>query len=134
MALAWLLTAGPANACTRCLKVFADGTPVAGRPNLSIGGWAQYALDSYATVAEAVADLEKQPFTIIAPVLPNGEAGVGHLAISDQSGDSAIFEFLGGQLKIHHDRHYTVMTNSPPGRGLRVSQGDGQVTRRWCDR
>lgn len=90
------------------------GTPVAGRPNLSIGGWAQYVLDSYATVAEAVADLEKQPFTIIAPVLPNGEAGVGHLAISDQSGDSAILEFLGGQLKIHHGRHYTVMTNSPP--------------------
>ena len=29
-------------------------------------------------------------------------------------GDSAIFEFLGGQLKIHHGWHDTVMTNSPP--------------------
>lgn len=90
------------------------GATVAGRPNLSIAGWAQYVLDSHATVAEAVAALEKEPFTIVAPVLPNGDPGVGHLAISDPSGDSAIFEYLGGRLKIHHGRHYTVMTNSPP--------------------
>jgi choloylglycine hydrolase len=90
------------------------GPALAGRPNLSIGGWAQYVLDSYATVAEAVADLEKEPFTIIAPVLPNGDPGVGHLAISDPSGDSAIFEYIGGRLKIHHGRQYVVMTNSPP--------------------
>ena len=31
-----------------------------------------------------------------------------------QRGDSAIFEFIGGQLKIHHGWHDTVMTNSPP--------------------
>jgi choloylglycine hydrolase len=90
------------------------GKGAAGRPHLSIGGWAQYVLDSHATVAEAVADLEKEPFTIVAPVLPNGEPGVGHLAISDPSGDSAIFEYVGGRLKIHHGRQYTVMTNSPP--------------------
>ena len=90
------------------------GTPAAARPSLSIGGWAQYVLDSFATVDEAVAALEKEPFTIVAPVLPNGEPGVGHLAISDPSGDSAIFEYIGGRLKIHHGRDYTVMTNSPP--------------------
>jgi len=90
------------------------GKSVAGRPNLSIGGWAQYVLDSFATVAETVAALEKEPFTIVAPVLPNGEPGVGHLAISDPSGDTAIFEYIGGKLKVHHGRDYTVMTNSPP--------------------
>ena len=37
-----------------------------------------------------------------------------HLAISDASGDSAIFEYLGGKLVIHHGRQYQVMTNSPP--------------------
>jgi choloylglycine hydrolase len=58
------------------------GKSVAGRPDLSIGGWAQYVLDSYATVAEAVVALEKQPFTIVAPILPNGEPAVGHLAIT----------------------------------------------------
>ncbi len=89
------------------------GQGVAGRPDMSIGGWAQYVLDSYATVAEAVAALEKEPFTIVAPILPNGEPGVGHLAISDPSGDSAIFEYVGGKLVIHHGCDYTVMTNSP---------------------
>jgi choloylglycine hydrolase len=89
------------------------GTSVEGRPDMSIGGWAQYVLDSYATVAEAVAALEKEPFTIVAPILPNGEPGVGHLAISDLSGDSAIVEYVGGKLVIHHGRDYTVMTNSP---------------------
>lgn len=90
------------------------GKPEAGRPNLSIGGWAQYVLDSYATVAEAVEGLRKEPFTVLAPILPNGEAGVGHLAISDASGDSAIIEYVSGKLVIHHGRDYTVMTNSPP--------------------
>ncbi|MEX0670079.1 MAG: linear amide C-N hydrolase [Pirellulales bacterium] len=90
------------------------GTSVADRPDMSLGGWAQYVLDSYATVAEAVAALEKEPFTIVAPIIPNGEPGVGHLAISDPSGDSAIFEYVGGKLIIHHGREYTVMTNSPP--------------------
>lgn len=90
------------------------GKPIAGRANLSIGGWAQYVLDSHATVAEAVESLRKEPFTILAPILPNGEPGVGHLALSDPSGDSAILEYVGGRLVIHHGREYTVMTNSPP--------------------
>lgn len=90
------------------------GPSVAGRPDMSIAGWAQYVLDRHATVAEAVADLEREPFTVVAPVLPNGEPGVGHLAISDPSGDSAILEYVGGTLRIHHGRQYDVMTNSPP--------------------
>ncbi len=90
------------------------GRPVAGRPTISIAAWAQYILDSYATVAEAVAALEKEPFTVVAPVLPNGSPGVGHVALSDPSGDSAILEYIAGKLVIHHGRQYTVMTNSPP--------------------
>jgi len=35
------------------------------------------------------------------------------LAISDASGDSAIFEYVAGKLVIHHGKQYTVMTNSP---------------------
>jgi penicillin V acylase-like amidase (Ntn superfamily) len=90
------------------------GRPVTGRPTISIAAWAQYILDSYATVAEAVVALEKEPFTVVAPVLPNGSPGVGHVALSDPSGDSAILEYIAGKLVIHHGRQYTVMTNSPP--------------------
>ena len=89
------------------------GKPQAGRPTLSIAAWTQYVLDQYATVSEAVAALEKEPFTIIAPILPNGAPAQGHMAISDPSGDSAILEYVHGRLVIHHDRRYQVMTNSP---------------------
>ncbi|MBM4012876.1 MAG: linear amide C-N hydrolase [Planctomycetes bacterium] len=90
------------------------GRPMPGRPVMSIGCWTQYVLDSFATVQEAVASLEKEPFTIIAPTLPNGAPAVGHMAISDPSGDSAILEYVRGKLVIHHGRQYQVMTNSPP--------------------
>jgi choloylglycine hydrolase len=85
-----------------------------GKPLLSIGAWTQYILDNYATVAEAVGELSREPFAIVAPALPGGKAAGGHIAIADASGDSAILEYIGGKLVIHHDRRYTVMTNSPP--------------------
>jgi len=89
------------------------GGRVQGRPLLSIAAWLQYALDNYATVAEAVDALAAEPFEILAPTLPNGAAASLHLSLSDSSGDSAIFEYLGGKLVIHHGPQYTVMTNSP---------------------
>lgn len=83
------------------------------RPTLSIAGWAQYVLDSYATVAEAVEGMRKEEFRIIAVTAPSGEAGTVHLSISDPSGDSAIFEYVGGKLVVHHGKEFQVMTNSP---------------------
>ncbi|HMX47879.1 MAG TPA: linear amide C-N hydrolase [Candidatus Obscuribacter sp.] len=84
-----------------------------GKPAISIGAWAQYVLDNFATTKEVVSALSKEPFRVIAPTLPNGVPANLHLAVSDQSGDSAIFEYIGGTLKIHHDKSYQVMTNSP---------------------
>jgi penicillin V acylase-like amidase (Ntn superfamily) len=84
-----------------------------GKPLISVGAWTQYVLDNYGTVAEAVAALSQEPFAIVAPSLPNGKKAGGHLALADASGDSAIFEYIAGKLVIHHDRKYTVMTNSP---------------------
>lgn len=85
-----------------------------GKPTLNIAAWAQYVLDNYSTVAEAVEALQKEPFRIVAPTLPGGVAAVGHLSISDASGDSAILEYLKGKLVIHHGPQYKVMTNEPP--------------------
>ena len=91
------------------------GKPAVGdrRKPMSLTAWVQYALDNFATVAEAVEALRQEPFYIIALTLPGGLAGVAHLSISDRSGDSAIFEYLDGKLVIHHGRQYKVMTNSP---------------------
>jgi penicillin V acylase-like amidase (Ntn superfamily) len=89
------------------------GQPDGQKPILSIAVWAQYALDNFANVAEAVEALRKEPFVIVAPMLPNGRRGLGHLSLSDPTGDSAIFEYVGGNLVIHHGRQDQVMTNSP---------------------
>lgn len=83
------------------------------RPVMGLSIWTQYVLDNFATVAEAVAELRKEKFRIDAPDLPNGVQSRLHLAVSDASGDSAIFEYLDGRLVIHHGRQYQVMTNSP---------------------
>ena len=84
-----------------------------GKPSISGGAWAQYVLDNFSTVAEAVESLRKEPFAIVAPDLPGGKKAGGHLSLADPTGDSAIFEYIKGKLVIHHDRKYTVLTNSP---------------------
>jgi penicillin V acylase-like amidase (Ntn superfamily) len=83
------------------------------RKTISISLWAQYVLDNYSTVAEAVAELRKETFYVVPTMTPDGHPGQVHLSISDPSGDSAIFEYVDGKLVIHHDRKYQVMTNSP---------------------
>ncbi len=89
------------------------GKPAAGRPLMSVAAWAQYVLDNYTSVAEAVAALRGEPFSILAPTLPNGSKSTLHLAISDASGDSAILQYVDGKLVVFHGKQYTVMTNSP---------------------
>ena len=84
-----------------------------GKPTLSIGAWAQYFLDNYATVNEAVGAMDDPPFVVVAPTLPNGRAAAVHLSLSDRNGDSAILEYIDGKLQIHHSPEYRVMTNSP---------------------
>lgn len=83
------------------------------KPTLSIGAWVQYFLDNYATVNEAVGAMHDAPFAVVAPTLPNGRAAAVHLSISDAKGDSAILEYIDGELQIHHSSEYRVMTNSP---------------------
>jgi penicillin V acylase-like amidase (Ntn superfamily) len=84
------------------------------KPGLAISVWTQYVLDNFATVDEAVIALQKEEFVVITAELPDGtRLATLHLAISDDSGDNAIFEYIGGKLVIHHDKSYQVMTNSP---------------------
>lgn len=88
-----------------------DGT----KPGLTIAAWAQYVLDNFGTVAEAVDALRQEPFTIVTDAVPGQPDRLAtlHLSMSDASGDSAIIEYIGGKQVIHHDRKYQVMTNSP---------------------
>ena len=82
---------------------------------LAISLWAQYALDNFANVAEAVAAFEKESFAIVSDFIPGtNKFTTVHLSLSDASGDNAIFEYINGKLVIHHDPSYIVMTNDPP--------------------
>ncbi len=83
------------------------------RKPICISAWCQYVLDHYATVAEAVEALRKEPIYVVTVKTPDGHEGSVHLAISDPMGDSAIFEYVEGRLVIHHGREFQVMTNSP---------------------
>ncbi len=84
------------------------------RPALSIAAWVQYMLDNFATVNEAVAEMQKNEFDVVSDMMPDGSRmATLHLSISDATGDNAIFEYINGKLNIHHDRSYRVMTNSP---------------------
>ncbi|WP_314915088.1 linear amide C-N hydrolase [Pseudomonas helleri] len=84
------------------------------KPGLSIAAWAQYVLDNFSTVAEAVEVLKTEPFNVVTAQVP-GESRLAtlHLSMSDVSGDSAIIEYIDGKQVIHHSRKYQVMTNSP---------------------
>ena len=46
------------------------------KPRLSIGAWGQYVLDNFSSVAEAVAALQKEPFILVAPDLPDPAGSV----------------------------------------------------------
>ena len=83
------------------------------RPAMGISIWTQYVLDNFATVREAVDELKKETFRIDAPQMPNGSASTLHLAITDETGNTAILEYLDGKLDIHEGKEYQVMTNSP---------------------
>ena len=79
-------------------------------PKLSNTLWAQYILDNFATVDEALKGTEK--LNIVSTEV-HGRTWPIHLAIEDASGDSAVVEFIKGEAKIYHGAQYNVMTNEP---------------------
>lgn len=84
------------------------------RPALSVALWAQYILDNFATVGDAVQALTATPLRVLSAEVPGEERlATVHLALSDAGGDSAIVEYIDGEQVIHHGREYQVMTNSP---------------------
>jgi penicillin V acylase-like amidase (Ntn superfamily) len=80
---------------------------------IGIMQWAQYFLDNFASVAEAVDAQKSFTFQIDPLILPNGFPTLVHLSLEDKSGNSAIIEYIGGVAKVYTDRRYTVMTNEP---------------------
>lgn len=88
------------------------GSRDADRPGVNDGLWAQYILDRAATVEQAI---ELTRAVDITPVtLPGGLLVPLSLAVEDASGDSAILQYVDGQLTVFHGPQYRVMSNDPP--------------------
>src|SRR3954469_1943821 len=81
------------------------------RPGLHAGLWAQYLLDNAATVAEALALMDKVQLVMTEK---HGARTTVHVAVEDAGGDPAIIEYAGGKPLIHHGQDYRIMTNDPP--------------------
>lgn len=101
-----------------CNLLYLPGTTYA-KPNdtrkyMSSSVWAQYVLDNFATTKEAVAALSQDLFQINAPTMPGGSSTTLHMAISDETGYSAIIEYINGELSIREGYEYNVLTNAPP--------------------
>lgn len=92
------------------LKATDLGTTNAQLPGLQMTLWLQYLLDLAASVDEALALIPAMRLIMVAS---HGFDATVHLALEDSTGDSAIVEFIDGQLTIHHDPQYFLMTNDP---------------------
>lgn len=79
-------------------------------PSLANVMWAQYVLDNYKTVREAINHIKEVQIVSI-PLA--GREWPLHLTIQDPSGDSAVIEFLDGKMKIHHGNQYNIIANEP---------------------
>lgn len=84
-------------------------------PGLASSLWVQYYLDNFATVAEAVKATNDNAFQML--MLEAGTTGkfksTLHLAITDSTGDNAVFEYIDGKVNIYHNKDYTILTNQP---------------------
>jgi penicillin V acylase-like amidase (Ntn superfamily) len=85
------------------------GAPDA-RPAIANTHWAQWVLDNFATVADAVDAMSSVRITSN-PL--RGQRLNCHLAIDDVTGDSAIIEAIDGKLVVHHGQEFGVMANDP---------------------
>lgn len=81
---------------------------------ISISIWAQYMLDNFANVDEAVKAITKNPLSVLTDKVPGqNRLTTLHLSLSDSTGDSAIIEYIDGKQMVYHSKKYQVMTNSP---------------------
>lgn len=79
-------------------------------PGVLEGRYGEFLLDKAATVTDALALFNNYQ---VVPQSLYGEALAIHVALEDSTGDSAVVEFVGGQMKVYHGAAYDVLTNDP---------------------
>ena len=87
------------------------GSPSSGKPVLSNLRMAEFVLDQFATVEEAIAGLAQ--VQVVSDRILDRDWGL-HLSLADRSGRSAVVEFIAGRMVVHQGNQTRVMTNEPP--------------------
>lgn len=88
-----------------------------GKPEMSLAVFVSWLLDLNATTQEAVDALRNRNFNISGQTFDGGTVSTLHWAITDASGETAVFEFVNGELKIYDkdncNSDMLVLTNDP---------------------
>jgi len=80
------------------------------RSGISNTQWAEYILDNFSSVDEAVEGMKQIQ---IVSIQAEGREWPVHISIADAKGDSAIFEFVYGKMTVNREKNTSVMTNEP---------------------
>lgn len=83
-------------------------------PGISLSMWAQYYLDQFGSVTEAVKAASHPEYQLEILYLPKLDKHVKlHMALEDTQGNSAVIEYLQGKPVIHTSHGNAVLTNDP---------------------
>lgn len=85
----------------------------AGKAPMALSMFVAWLLDNNATTAEVCDVLEKQDFNLVESTFDNGTKTRLHWAVTDATGETAIFEFYNGKVNIYRGRNLAVLANTP---------------------
>lgn len=80
---------------------------------MSMAMFVAWILDLNATTQEAVEMLKSEKFALGGADFDYGTVSLLHFGITDKSGESAIVEFEGGEMKIYEGHNILTLTNDP---------------------
>lgn len=89
------------------------GTLQPGEQAISTVSLVRFFLDCFATVDEAVDYMEGHAVRVVGVGGRDGVVVPLHYMLTDAGGDSAVFEFVDGELKIYHSPDLVAMANDP---------------------
>lgn len=92
-----------------------DSTLALGRPQMSLAMFVAWMLDLNDNVPELTARLRRRDFTIAGATFDGGTVSTLHFGITDRLGNTAVVEFVNGELDIYEGSTPTmpVLTNDP---------------------
>lgn len=96
-----------------CKGTVYDNEQTAKRPPMSLAMFVGWLLDCNSTVDEVKAVLEQHNFSLSGATFDEGTASALHWGVTDITGNSIIFEFDHGDIKIYEMGDYLAMTNDP---------------------